>query len=73
MLDGISVVVSNTAHWGGGIYFKNSTISLNGIGNISFIANFSNYTGVGIWASSCLINFGGTMQAHKNHAQMYGG
>ena len=73
MLDGVSVVVNNTAHWGGGIYFKNSTISLNGIGNISFIANFANYTGGGIWASSCSVNFGGTMQAHKNHAQMYGG
>ena len=72
-LDGVSVIVNNTAHSGGGIYLKHSTISLNSIGNISFIANFAKYTGGGVWATSSSIDFGGTMQAHKNHAQTYGG
>ena len=72
-LNGVSVIVNNTACYGGGIYLKHSTISSNGIGDISFITNFANYTGGGVWASSSSINFGGTMQVHKNHAQTYGG
>ena len=73
ILDGVVVIVNNTAHYGGGIYLRHSTISLNSIGNISFIENFANYTGGGVCADSSSIDFGGTMQVHKNHAQTYGG
>ena len=73
ILDGVSVIVNNTACYGGGIYLEHSTISSNGIGNISFIANLVNYTGGGIWTCSSSINFGGTMQVHKNYARTYGG
>ena len=73
-LDGMSTIMNNTAHfYGGGICLQQSIITSNGIGNISFIANFANYTGGGLWAKAGSMNFSRNLTFYSNHAQVYGG
>ena len=67
-------MVNNTARVeGGGIFFERSTITSEVSGDISFIANFANNEGGGIYAEFSSMNFTGNVTFNRNFALVYGG